>query len=72
MTAFCAGAANSHSPNGRNPANLAEIAPDAPCLDIREMADMFAQPLGSLSNQMRNIITKLLIVVVPRPTAGDG
>src|ERR1700694_4483032 len=32
----------------------------------------FAQPLGSLSGHMRNIITKLLIVVVPRRTAGDG
>ena len=27
MTAFCATAANSHSPNRRNPANLLEIAP---------------------------------------------
>jgi hypothetical protein len=34
---------------------------------------MFAQPLGSLSYQMRNIVTKLLIiVVVPRRAAGDG
>ena len=32
----------------------------------------FAQPLGSLSRPMRNKITKLLIVVVPRRTAGDG
>jgi hypothetical protein len=31
-----------------------------------------AQPLGSTTGQMRNIITKLLIVVVPRRTAGDG
>ena len=32
----------------------------------------FAQPLGSPSGHMRNKITKLLIVVVPRRTAGDG
>jgi hypothetical protein len=31
-----------------------------------------AQPLGSLSRDMRNKITTLLIVVVPRRTAGDG
>jgi hypothetical protein len=61
-----------HSPNRRNPANLMEIAPAWPCLDIRAMAAMFAQPLGSLSRQMRNIITKLLLIVVPRRTAGDG
>jgi len=33
---------------------------------------MFAQPLGSLSGNMRNIITKLLIVVVPWHAARDG
>jgi len=33
---------------------------------------MVAQPLGSLASQMRNKITKLPIVVVPRRTAGDG
>ena len=32
----------------------------------------FAQPLGSLSGHMRNKITKLLILVVPRRTAGGG
>src|SRR5712691_9901966 len=32
----------------------------------------FAQPLGSPSGYMSNKITKLLIVVVPRRTAGDG
>ena len=30
------------------------------------------QPLGSPSRRMRNKITKLLIIVVPRRTAGDG
>jgi len=33
---------------------------------------MFAQPLGSQLGIMRNIITILLIAVVPRRTAGDG
>jgi len=33
---------------------------------------MFAQPLGSSLAIMRNIIAILLIVVVPRRTAGDG
>jgi len=41
-------------------------------LDFRDLGSMFAQPLGSLSGNMRNIITKLLIVVVPRRAAGDG
>jgi hypothetical protein len=41
-------------------------------LTFRGPSLWFAQPLGSPSGQMRNIITKLLIVVVPRRTAGDG
>jgi hypothetical protein len=32
---------------------------------------MFAQPLGSQIGVMRNIIT-ILLIVVPRRTAGDG
>ncbi len=43
-----------------------------PCLDIRALAAMFAQPLGRLGRLVRNIITKLLIAVVPGHTAGDG
>jgi hypothetical protein len=56
----------------RKPAKL-EIERDL-CLwlDFQSSGSMFAQPLGSLSGQMRNKITKLLIVVVPRRTAGDG
>ena len=51
----------------------AKIARERPhCLDIRALAAMFAQPLGSLSHSMRNIISKLLIIVVPRRTAGGG
>jgi hypothetical protein len=42
------------------------------CLDIWAVEAMYAQPLGSLSGQMRNIITKLLITVVPRRIAGGG
>src|SRR5258707_12835126 len=41
-------------------------------LTFRGSSLWFAQPLGSPSGQMRNKITKLLIVVVPRRTAGDG
>ncbi len=41
-------------------------------LDFPGLAAMFAQPLGSPGGYMRNKITKLLIVVVPRRTAGDG
>ena len=41
-------------------------------LTFEASGSMFAQPLGSLSGPMRNKITKLLIVVVPRRTAGDG
>jgi hypothetical protein len=41
-------------------------------LDFWPFGSMFAQPLGSLSRTMRNIITKILIVVVPRRIAGDG
>ena len=41
-------------------------------LDNGAVRSMFAQPLGSQLGVMRNIITILLIVVVPRRTAGDG
>jgi hypothetical protein len=43
-----------------------------PCLDIGTLAAMFAQPSGSFVRRLRNIITKLLIVVVAGRTAGDG
>lgn len=42
------------------------------CLDIGAAPAMVAQPLGSSLAVMRNIITILLIVVVPRRIAGDG
>jgi hypothetical protein len=60
------------SPNGRNPATVSKSRKWLACLDIRALAAMFAQPSGSLSSIVRNIITKFLIVVVPRHTAGDG
>jgi hypothetical protein len=41
-------------------------------LDIGAWLATVAQPLGSLLGIMRNIITALLIVVVPRRIAGDG
>jgi hypothetical protein len=44
----------------------------APSLDFWGLAVKVAQPLGSLDGEMRNKITKLLIIVVPRRTAGDG
>ena len=63
----------SPSPNAGNPANLVEIACSCRLpLTFGGLDAMVAQPLGSPSRQMRNIITKLLIVVVPRRTAGDG
>src|SRR5262245_11262421 len=43
-----------------------------PSLDIDTLLAMFAQPSGSMTRRMRNIITKLLIVVVPWRAAGDG
>ena len=45
---------------------------DARGLTFQARSVCSAQPLGSLGRQMRNIITKLLIVVVPRRTAGGG
>src|ERR1700692_4752146 len=63
---------NSLSPNARTPANLLISRPATPSLDFLGFAAMFAQPLGSPSGYMSNKITKLLIVVVPRRTAGDG
>jgi hypothetical protein len=62
----------SHSPNARNPGKLKKSRIVLPSLDFPGFAVMFAQPLGSPSGYMRNKITKLLIVVVPRRTAGDG
>ena len=54
------------------PLNCSKSRFERPSLDFRGSGGITAQPLGSLSRQMRNIITKLLIVVVPRRTAGDG
>jgi len=44
----------------------------APPLDFPGFGSMFRETFGKYNIQMRNIITKLLIVVVPRRTAGDG
>jgi hypothetical protein len=44
----------------------------AASLDFWGLMAITAQPLGSSSRNMRNKITKLIIVVVPRRTAGDG
>jgi hypothetical protein len=41
-------------------------------LDIRRFSSMFRATFGKSSSHMRNIITKLLIVVVPGRTALGG
>jgi len=66
---FCYG---SSSPTRRNPANLAKSGQALPSLDFPGPGAMFRATFGKSSRQMRNKITKLLIVVVPRRTAGDG
>jgi hypothetical protein len=60
------------SRNARNPAKLRKRAERRLPLTSGVSPLWFAQPLGSPSGYMRNKITKLLIVVVPRRTAGDG
>jgi hypothetical protein len=69
---FLANAAFSHSRRAEKEAKLQIDAIYRPQLDFRALDGMFAQPLGSLSRSMRNIITKLLLIVVPRRAAGDG
>jgi hypothetical protein len=70
---FLANAAFSRSRRAESAATLrTEAEFTARKLDFRALGSMFAQPLGSLSGNMRNIITKSLIVVVPRRAAGDG
>jgi hypothetical protein len=49
-----------------------KVAGKAASLDFWGLMAITAQPLGSPSRNMRNKITKLIIVVVPRHTAGDG
>jgi hypothetical protein len=60
------------SPGVKNPAKLEILRVLPTSLDIWGVADITAKPLGSPGGHMRNKITKLLIVVVPRRTAGDG
>jgi hypothetical protein len=60
------------SRNARNPARLPNRAERRLPLTFGGSPLWFAQPLGSPSGYMSNKITKLLIVVVPRRTAGDG
>jgi hypothetical protein len=67
-----AGTANLSSRIARKIANYKSSAEPAARLDFPVLDGMFAQPLGSPSADMRNKITKLLIVVVPRHTAGGG
>ncbi|OAF18011.1 hypothetical protein AXW67_05685 [Bradyrhizobium neotropicale] len=51
----------------------AKIAWEWPlCLDIQALVAMFRATFGKPGAAMRNIITKLLIAVVPRHTAGGG
>src|SRR5438105_11068343 len=72
MTTNCALAANSHSPNAVNTANLPKSRCWPPCLDFQRHMAITRATFGKSEPPMRNIITKLLIVVVPRCTAGDG
>jgi hypothetical protein len=72
MTLFCAGAAFRTRRTRGTPLRYEKTVERPPRLDIWAMVAMFAQPLGSLSGQMCNIITKLLIAVVPRRIAGGG
>ena len=65
--------AEKHSPNAGNPAKLQKVTLRGRLpLTSGVWSLCSAQPLGSPSYEMRNIITKILIVVVPRRTAGDG
>jgi hypothetical protein len=63
---------NSPSPNAGRPAKVDLNAIDHRRLDFQLLGGMVAQPLGSSNRRMRNIITKILIVVAPRRIAGDG
>lgn len=73
LTRFCAGFRILPLAEPGERRYTGKIARERPhCLDIRALAAMFAQPLGSRAPEMRNIITKLLTAVVPRHTAGGG
>lgn len=62
-----------HSPNAGDLATLQKVGVIGEYLLTSGPRPLwFAQPLGSLGLNMRNIITKLLIVIVSRRTAGDG
>ena len=63
---------NSPSPNSGKAAKLQIEFRTLLRLDFQVLGSMFAQPLGSPSGNMRNKITKSLILVVPRRAAGDG
>ena len=67
-----AGTRNLPSPNVRNPAKLRIERFVPPSLDFWSLEGMVRATFGKSEPTMRNIITKLLIVVVPRRTAGDG
>src|ERR1700682_6406182 len=66
------GAAFSLSPGPKNPAKLPKSRCGTPCLDFSGRTAITRATFGKLGGHMRNKITKLLIVVVARRTAGDG
>jgi len=71
MAAFFADAANLHSRFSRDAAKVIKSGSMACPLTLGTHPVWFAQSLGNLKGKMRNIITKILIVV-PRRPAGDG
>ncbi len=67
-----AGTSKLLSPEAKNPAKLNFCADCRLWLDFSGLSSMFRATFGKSGRPMRNIITKLLIVVVPRRTAGGG
>jgi|GEM_PF-3928070 len=73
LTCFCARFPNFLSPNPGNTATLPKSRGNGRIALTSGLWPLcFAQPLGSRAPAMRNIITNLLIAVVPRHTAGGG
>jgi len=64
--------ANSPSPKGRNPAMLTKSRQAAAIPWHRASGRYVRAIFGKPDARMRNIITKMLILVVPWRTAGDG
>ena len=59
-------------PGRKTPLSWKSDAPELSSLDFPGYGAMVCATFGKFERHMRNKITKLLIVVVPRRTAGDG